>query len=713
MSQTISADRPLATINALENDRLSRRGFAEAAVQALSRVSNEAGFVISIEGPWGSGKTSVLAMMEQIIRKERGQEPIFVHFNPWLVGDRNALVRQFFLSVSKALNLRDNIAEVEKASKALTNYAKVFDFIGYIPGAEPFAGPIRKVINAAGEALGGISEEKKRDLEGSKKLLEKELVALGRKIYVFIDDIDRLYPDEVYEMVRIVKAVGELPNVGYVLAIDSAYVSSALMSANVPQASTFIDKIVQIRLPVPAISIQMRSELLDHHLRTLEPGAFGPYFADQDARMHSLYFHGVRDALEHPRDIARVVNTLSVIEPALRGEVVFADIFSLACLMVKAPNVYDELRRQPGLFTGEALRGRLWDEDDKKKRAQSVQARVDELCATSSHPQAIRGIVKFLFPKAFGNSFSDVSSVEGHIGAPDRLAIALGQAIGTADVSLKEARQFILQAEARNQIGERLTKANSLEFFERVGDVAATLEAQQLQDVCNLCVELACLVDTLSREGRLGDRVIFGLDAEGYVRRSINKIAESKSDQDEQESAQLKGEIAAKVVSDGRAISMAADILLSSIRDQAGDALSVPRADIAAMSARHADNVIQSINDDWFWLSTNPARIIWSLMRIAKNDWPRVFEAIKQDDPTLDRFALEFLKSAFSSDGGQSYAVPRDEGIRSVLDLDSFREHAQERLDDPHLTKVTRNAWRSVVEGRPIFGESGKYSQDF
>ena len=176
MTLKISADKPLGVDVALQADRLNRRSFAEAAVMALSRVSDESGFVISVEGPWGSGKTSILSMMEQLIRhKNEAEEPIFVHFNPWIVGDRSALLRQFFASVSTALNLKDNAEEAGKAAKALKNYAKAFDFIGYIPGAEPFTGPIRKVLNAAGEALGGVSEEKKRDLEGKKKLLESAL----------------------------------------------------------------------------------------------------------------------------------------------------------------------------------------------------------------------------------------------------------------------------------------------------------------------------------------------------------------------------------------------------------------------------------------------------------------------------------------------------------------------------------------------------------
>ncbi|WP_442256424.1 P-loop NTPase fold protein [Stenotrophomonas maltophilia group sp. RY12688] len=64
----VSPDEALAGVAAIERDRLQRSCFAAAATSALDRVSSTAGFVISIERSWGSGKTSALVMMEHLIR---------------------------------------------------------------------------------------------------------------------------------------------------------------------------------------------------------------------------------------------------------------------------------------------------------------------------------------------------------------------------------------------------------------------------------------------------------------------------------------------------------------------------------------------------------------------------------------------------------------------------------------------------------------------
>lgn len=217
---TISPDHPLAADNAIENDKLQRSGFASAAVAALQRVSTTAGFVLSIEGPWGSGKTSTLSMMEQLVRREAHNGSVIVHFNPWLIGDRESLLRQFLNTIASAVEVTDHAGNAKKVAKELKNYAGVFDFVKWVPGAEPWASLVKGVIESARKAAGGYAEQNERDIEGQKDRVEKALRKFKKKIFVFIDDIDRLFPLEVFEMVRIIKAVGELPNIGYIVAWD-------------------------------------------------------------------------------------------------------------------------------------------------------------------------------------------------------------------------------------------------------------------------------------------------------------------------------------------------------------------------------------------------------------------------------------------------------------------------------------------------------------
>lgn len=92
----IDYDIPLKVDSALQRDKLSRKGYAEIAATALRKVPSSAGLVVSIEGAWGSGKTSALAMIEALLLEDEAlASPLIVHFNPWLVGDKDALLRHF------------------------------------------------------------------------------------------------------------------------------------------------------------------------------------------------------------------------------------------------------------------------------------------------------------------------------------------------------------------------------------------------------------------------------------------------------------------------------------------------------------------------------------------------------------------------------------------------------------------------------------------
>ncbi|MBN9990973.1 hypothetical protein JND45_16695, partial [Listeria monocytogenes] len=51
-----------------------------------------------------------------------------------------------------------------------------------------------------------------------------------RRFIVFIDDIDRLTNEEIRSLMQMVKTVGRLPNVTYVLSYDRQIVWSALGS---------------------------------------------------------------------------------------------------------------------------------------------------------------------------------------------------------------------------------------------------------------------------------------------------------------------------------------------------------------------------------------------------------------------------------------------------------------------------------------------------
>lgn len=59
VSPKLSKDRP---ISRAEDDVFGLSGFADALATSLLQMSPEDGLVLSVEGPWGSGKSSAIAL---------------------------------------------------------------------------------------------------------------------------------------------------------------------------------------------------------------------------------------------------------------------------------------------------------------------------------------------------------------------------------------------------------------------------------------------------------------------------------------------------------------------------------------------------------------------------------------------------------------------------------------------------------------------------
>ena len=119
-------------------------------------------------------------------------------------------------------------------------------------------------------------------------------------------------------------------------------------------------------------------------------------------------------------------------------------------------------------------------------------------------------------------------------------------------------------------------------------------------------------------------------------------------------------------------------------------------------------NVLAAANDDSLFQTNNPGLILWTLARAAPASCPAVYAALKSVQPSLNNFALGFLDHSWDSSKGQAYGLPRDEALHSVYcPLDELKAHAASRLEYENLRNPIRAAWRSVVEGKTLYGVDG------
>jgi len=106
----VRADEP---IEHRSQDKLKRVGLAEAIAEQVIKGPPGHGLVIGVAGKWGSGKTSVLKMVEEAVHEK--SDTVIVRFNPWLFANAEQLVSRFMEEVGA--QLRDEGKKNETARR--------------------------------------------------------------------------------------------------------------------------------------------------------------------------------------------------------------------------------------------------------------------------------------------------------------------------------------------------------------------------------------------------------------------------------------------------------------------------------------------------------------------------------------------------------------------------------------------------------------------
>lgn len=251
---------------ALGGDGEDKLGFgptADLLAEALAVGPSSDGLVVGVTGRWGSGKSSLLNLTQAALRRRAdGDRPHVIEFKPWLVGERDALLQAMFAELVAGIDQIEleagdatgvTIRKAQRAATALREFAGLLGAAGKVVKAGSAGIPIvGSLIGVASDFFHSLGKHKPKSLAASKKKVCKRLGKLNRALVVVIDDVDRLEPSEIVEVLRLVRSVADFPKITYVLAFDHDIVSHAIeVAAQVSDGRAYIEKIVQITVPVP------------------------------------------------------------------------------------------------------------------------------------------------------------------------------------------------------------------------------------------------------------------------------------------------------------------------------------------------------------------------------------------------------------------------------------------------------------------------------
>lgn len=317
-------------------DELSRLLFAKRAASLIGDSFGPESVVFSLVGPWGSGKTSLANLIKQEL-----PEAHWCAFNPWMASSATELVADFFASIESVLPKE---GAGKRAREAMARYSKKLapPLLSLIPGVGP-------LLSGAAESA-PESESDQTPLAEAFDEMSSRLSELKRPIVVVIDDIDRLQPNELLELLKAVRLLGRLPFIQYVLVYDETSVlevlkQTAVARDNELRALSYLEKIVQVRLDIPPTQSRQSVRLLEEGLADLL-SALDVEFSDHAQSRFSMYYNLVMSrTLTEPRAIHRYLTQVGAYLPLVGPcEIDLSDFLILTHWRVSFPSYYRLVR---------------------------------------------------------------------------------------------------------------------------------------------------------------------------------------------------------------------------------------------------------------------------------------------------------------------------------------------------------------------------------
>ena len=679
-------------------DGLDRRPIARRLATALVSDPVQDGLVCSIEGPWGSGKSTVLSHLRGELNEDP-TNPVVVEFNPWLVGAVSSLIEEFFSEVSRRLGESvPNNSESQALAEAVRDYGMATATAAGLVVVD--AGTtMAAVIQLVAARLRARKRRRELGLAARKHKVVKLLKKFQRPIVVLIDDLDRSPPKEVYSMLRFVAAVSELGFIRYLLAIDRASVVSALENEHVSDGNAFLEKIVQFPMVLPSLLGSQKAKLVDSLLSRFEQSP-GTFLGDED-RLSTLYHFAIEDLIRTPRDIVRIFNQLESTNKFLEADVRFSDRFALAAIQICAPSVYHCIAEHPEAYVGfDSYQVReLATRDVAISEGETLREAALSQVALSRRAH-VGSLLRRLFPALDQAELPRVH--EGLIGHPLILKVATTGNMLRDQVSLRSVREFMSNGSLQGASTEVLsTPSHVSSFLERLqhwpdGEFEFENAIEGIETLMRLLETAAAQAE----EDRLKGQVL-SLTPSDRVAKFIVRVLQKLEGADRQTFVKA-------VFSEPRYLRVTTEVV-ADLKAKATNATQT-RTDsdqweecVELMQRIWKDVALEALQTFEGLSELSGSSIIYVLRALAPEDTKRIVAAALNDEKLVDSLFLVLGPNRADSNNGR-YTRLEDELLSSFGDPSKIRETAKGRLAcGENLNPILQSVLRSIGEDTALY----------
>ena len=245
-------------------DGLNFDKYSEVLSNAI--LGTSAPFTVGIYGNWGTGKTSLMKLMQEKLQKDKDTTTVW--FNAWKFEKEEHPIVPLIATIVQEIEKEEEFLESLKANgkkimNSLRALAYGFSFKSKIKisgFAEVEASMVAKDIINREERLNRDPLLDKTLYYGAFESLEEVTESIGdKKIVIFIDDLDRCFPNKAIELLESMKLVFSQNGFIFVLGVAKTIIEEYLSHRYNKDygiegfnGASYLDKIVQLPFTIPS-----------------------------------------------------------------------------------------------------------------------------------------------------------------------------------------------------------------------------------------------------------------------------------------------------------------------------------------------------------------------------------------------------------------------------------------------------------------------------
>lgn len=370
-------------------DAYGRLPLVETAYNIITTCFYEEGsFALAITGTWGSGKTTFMNNLKDKYKTNTVKLSI-IDFEPWKNDTPDSIVRTFFTSLRNELQIY------------IPNMSSVFnDYIQMLLDEES-AKPLKILSKSFQKIIGN---------QNPYETIRRKLRNTKHKIVVFVDDIDRLSPDEIKEVLRLIRNTANFPYIQFIVAYDKNYVYNALRNSGIGVPELYLEKFLNVEIALPKSEERIICQELKSRFSTTINNIWGIDTEDEKITQMIYYMPNnpsnsiigcylLPKVLHTIRDVIRFHNAFRMIaqvykDQGIETEIEFQDLFYIELLRYKYNDLYSFLCNKPFAL--------LELNNDKFGLKNDVKTCIENAAYGNEHVDIIYDILNYLFSLSDG-----------------------------------------------------------------------------------------------------------------------------------------------------------------------------------------------------------------------------------------------------------------------------------------------------------------------